>query len=375
MARRAKEKEKRERKRGKSRIGIVLIVFILLVVLAPVGWYFVSISPVDRGNYEEIQVTIPLGSGTRAIATILAEYGVIRNETIFHIYVRFRGDMNFQAGTYYFKQSMRLGEIVNMLQTGILHDPNQITITFIEGRNMRGLARLIEERTNNTVADVFELLSDREYIASLVDRFWFLTEEIEHTDIFYPLEGYLFPDTYVLRNEDVTVEEIFEIMLNRTDEILSYYSDEIQASGRSVHEILTIASVVETETNSLEGAKYVSSIIVNRLAINMPLGMDPTAYYALGLDPWERDLYLWELNLPNPYNTRGPNMEGRLPIGPIAAPSRNSIQAALRPPDTNYLFFVSDSYGALYFRETYQGHSAIIRELRAQGIWYNDIRR
>jgi len=103
--------------------------------------------------------------------------------------------------------------------------------------------------------------------------------------------------------------------------------------------------------------------------------MDPTTYYGLRLDPWERDLFMSEINTFNPYNTRGPNMEGRLPIGPISSVGRDAIQAALRPNETNYLFFVSDMYNRLYFRETLSGHNAIIRELREAGIWYNDVRR
>ena len=102
--------------------------------------------------------------------------------------------------------------------------------------------------------------------------------------------------------------------------------------------------------------------------------MDPTTFYGIRVDKGERTLFQREIDTFNPYNTRGPNMEGRLPIGPIALVSRDVIQAALRPADTNYLFFVSDKYRRLYFRETYAGHTAIIRELREAGIWYDDVR-
>ena len=368
MSRRAKVEEKS--KVNKKSIIIAVVVLLLIIFISPFVWYSIAISPVDRNNDEAIQIEIPEGTPGRQIAGILRENEVIRSEMAFNIYVWLSGDVSFQAGTYYLKQSMSLSDIISHLQTGIVQDPNQIQLRFTEGRNMRWLAREIEKVTNNTAEDVFALLADEEYISSLVERFWFLTDEIKHNDIFYPLEGYLFPDTYTLRGVDVTVEEIFERMLVRMEEILSEYRSEIEASEFTVHEIITIGSILETESLGGEGARNVSSIIYNRLERNMALEMDPTTYYAVGLEKGERQLRVSELATPSPYNTRGPNMEGRLPIGPIASVSRGNIEAALRPNDTNYLFFVSDKNGRLYFRETYEAHNRIIRELRESGMWY-----
>ena len=102
----------------------------------------------------------------------------------------------------------------------------------------------------------------------------------------------------------------------------------------------------------------------------MSLGSDVTTYYAMQVDMGERNLYSSELKTSNPYNTRGPNMNGKLPIGPIANPSEESIKAALNPSQTNYLYFVADSNGKIYFAKTYQEHQNIIKELQKQGLWY-----
>ena len=108
----------------------------------------------------------------------------------------------------------------------------------------------------------------------------------------------------------------------------------------------------------------------NRLAQNMSLGSDVTTYYAIRVDIGDRDLYEKEINTYNAYNTRGPNMNGKLPVGPIAAPSEQSINAALNPYDESYLYFVSDKNGEMYFTKTYEEHQQMVDTLKKKGLWY-----
>lgn len=348
---------------------VLAIITLVLIIIGCILWYFVSIAHVNK-NDTEIEITIPLGSGTSKIAEILKENKLIRNKMAFKIYVKINKVSNFQAGTYYLKQNMNVKEITDMLQTGIMHDPNQLSITYIEGKNMRWLAKKIEETTNNTQEDVMKTLEDENYINSLIDKYWFLTDEIKQDEIYYSLEGYLFPDTYAIKNKDVTVEEIFEKMLDKMESVLEQYKDEIEESKYSVHEILTIASIIETESMSSDGRKDVASVIYNRLNRGMAIQSDVTTYYAVKVDMGERDLYQKELDTYNAYNTRGPNMEGKLPIGPVASVSKSSIEAALEPTNTDYLFFVADKNGKLYFTKTAGEHNRIINELKAEGLWF-----
>lgn len=348
---------------------LLAIIALVLIIIGCILWYFVSISHVNK-NDTEIEVTIPLGSGTSKIAEILKENKLIRNKTAFKIYVKINKVSNFQAGTYYLKQNMNVKEITDMLQTGIMHDPNQLSITYIEGKNMRWLAKKIEETTNNTQEDVMKSLENEEYIDSLIDKYWFLTNEIKQDGIYYTLEGYLFPDTYAIKNKEVTVEEIFKKMLDKMESVLEQYKDEIEESKYSVHEILTIASIIETESMSSDGRKDVASVIYNRLNNGMAIQSDVTTYYAVKVDMGERDLYQKELDTYNAYNTRGPNMEGKLPIGPVASVSKSSIEAALEPNKTDYIFFVADKNGKLYFTKTAIEHNRIINELKTEGLWF-----
>ena len=346
-----------------------IIVFILLVVIGCIVWYSSSISSVSKKE-DEVKVTIEIGSSTSDIANVLKENDLIKNETAFKLYVKLNKVTDFQAGIYYLKQSMNLKEITEILKTGIMHDPNQIALTYLEGKHVRWLAEKIEETTNNFKEDVINVLQNEEYIDTLIEKYWFLTDEIKNENIYYSLEGYLFPDTYAIENRDAKPEDIFEKMLDRMEEILDEYKDEIENSKYSVHEILTIASIIEMESMSDEGRKDVSSVIYNRLNLQMAIQSDVTTYYAVQVDMGDRDLYQRELDEYNPYNTRGPNMEGKLPIGPISSVSKNSIEAALKPSNTDYLFFVADKNGKLYFTKSVSEHNSIVSELKTQGLWF-----
>ena len=161
-------------------VGIITILVIISITI----WYFSSISRVNK-NQEEIEVTIPLGSGSSTIADILKENKLIKSKTAFKIYVKINKVSDFQAGTYYLKQNMNVKEITEMLKTGIMHDPNQLNITYLEGKNFRWFASKIGEVTNNKEDDVIKLLEDEEYIDSLIEKYWFLTEDIKDENIYY----------------------------------------------------------------------------------------------------------------------------------------------------------------------------------------------
>lgn len=348
---------------------IISIIAIIILIGAILGIYRILLMPVSK-NIEEKEVIIPMGSGSVQIAKILKNNNLIKSELAFKIYTKLNKISNFQAGTYYLKESMDVKEITEMLQTGIMYDQNQITITYLEGKPMWWLAETIANKTNNTEDDVYAVLANEEYIDTLIEKYWFLTDEIKNEDIYYPLEGYLFPDTYSISNKDAKIEEIFEKMLDRTEEILEEYKEEIENSNYTIHELLTLASVVETEGMNDSDRKNVASVFYNRLNLGMSLGSDVTTYYSIKVDMGQRDLYQKEIDTYNPYNTRGPNMEGKLPVGPISSIGKASIEAAIEPNDTEYLFFVADKNGKLYFTKTNEEHMQVINELQENGEWY-----
>ena len=348
-------------------IGICIIV--VIVIGGAFIWYNSSIGEVNKNDTEEINVEIEKGLGSVAIAKQLKNQNLIKNVLAFRIYVKINNINNFKAGNYKLSKSMNLKEITEILQTGVIENKDEIEITFVEGKNMRWIAKKISEETKNTENDVYNLLKNEEYIDTLIDKYWFITEEIKNSNIYYPLEGYLFPDTYRFENKNISVEKIFETLLNQMDKKLSQYKEKIQKSKYSVHQILTVASIIENEAVFDKDRKDVASVIYNRLDKKMSIGSDVTTYYAFKIDMGSRDLRTSELNKENPYNTRGPNMEGKLPVGPISMVGLSSIQAAVSPNETSYLYFVADKDGNVYFTRTYNEHLNKVSDLKKSGLW------
>lgn len=355
---------------SKKIITVILVIIVLLVIVAlsAVIWYNTSISPVGTDEIIHV-IEIQMGSNSTTIAEQLKKEGLIKSNLAFKMYVKFNNISNFQAGTYNLTKKMSVKEITEALQTGRVESKDVISITFIEGKNMRWIASKIAEQTNNKVEDVYELLQSEEYINSVIEKYWFITDEIKNKDIYYPLEGYLFPDTYEFENKDITVYHIFETLLDQMETKLEPYKEAIQKSKYSAHQILTMASIIENEAVFDKDRKDVSSVIYNRLNQNMPIQSDVTTYYAFKIEMGERDLYQSEIDTYNPYNTRGPKMQGKLPVGPISTVGLSSIEAAVNPNKTSYLYFVADKNGNVYFTRTNEEHSQKINELQSQGLW------
>ena len=178
---------------------IIIVLATLLAIIFLVGFYYnYELSPVSK-NSEKVVVEIPkkIPSITASeIGQILHDKGLIKSTLFFKIYLKLNGINDLKASTYELDKNMKLSEIINILQKGNAYNPDQITITFKEGLNIRKIAKLVEEETNNTYDSFMELMNNNDYIDSLIDEYWFLTKDIKNTKIYYPLEGYLFPNTY-----------------------------------------------------------------------------------------------------------------------------------------------------------------------------------
>ena len=349
----------------KSKIILVSIILIIFIILIPIIWYNTSLGAVSKQS-SNTKIQIPIGSGSSTIASILKENKLIKSEHAFKIYVKLNKVEGLQAGDYTIDQSWDVPAILQYLKTGkVMKD--QVAITFVEGKNMRWIANKIEECTNNKAEDVYNLLKDKDYLQSIIEKYDFITEDIMEHGIYYPLEGYLFPDTYYFNGKDVSVKEIFKVMLDKMENVLANL--EVK-TNLTTHELLTLASIIELEGTNEVARKDIASVFYNRISSNISLGSDVTTYYAYGIDMGERDLTVRELNSYNPYNTRGPNMEGKLPVGPIASPSMSSIQATAEPNETQYLFFVADKNGKVYFTRSNSEHEQMISRLKQQGLWY-----
>ena len=354
--------------KNKKYIIISIVAIIAIIIIGILIWYKTSLKAISKES-EEVSIEIKLGSTSSDIASKLKEEKLIRNVQAFKIYIKLNKITNFQAGKYTLNKNMDVNKIVESLQTGVVYGES-VKITFLEGKTMRWYAKEIAENTNFTEEDILNKLKDEIYIDSLIQKYWFLTNEIKNKDIYYPLEGYLWPETYLFEKNDLTIESIFEKLLDETQEKLNKYKETIQKYNYSVHQILTLASMIEMEGTKDENRKDIASVFYNRLKNNMSLGSDVTTYYAVKIEVGQRDLYASELNSYNPYNTRGPGMEGKLPVGPISSVGESSLDAAIYPNDTNYFYFVADKDGNIYFTRTNEEHEEKVNELKNSGMWF-----
>ena len=346
-----------------------LVAFFTILIIVCCSIYKINIGPVSK-NAKLKEMTVEAGETYLTITEKLKENNLIRSEFFYKLYVKLMKPENLEKGVYYLSENMGVEKILETLEKGSTVNEDVVDITFVEGKNMRYIAKTISENTNNTETDVYNLLSNTMYLDSLINKYWFLTNDIKDSRIYYSLEGYLFPDTYQFQNKDVSVEDIFETMLDELEKKLEPYKTDIQNSKYSLHQILTLASIIELEGVNENDRFDVSGVFYNRLNAGWSLGSDVTTYYASKIDMNERDLYQSEIDACNDYNTRPSCMAGKLPVGPICNPSIASIEAALKPKVHDYYFFVADKNKKTYFTKTNAEHLNMIATLKSQGLWY-----
>ena len=340
-------------------ISIVLLIFLIIVV------YFSKLSSVSKQDIT-VKFKTEQGDTLLTIAQKLKEEELIKSTFAYKLYLKTHKKGELKVGTYELNKNMNVKTIIKTLSSDEYKE-EFITITFKEGLNIRQIAELIEQNTDNTKEEVFNLLKDETYINKLIDNYWFLTNDIKNEKIYYPLEGYLFPNTYQFK-KDVTVKEIFKTLLEQMDEELTKYKTQIENSNYSIHELMTLASIVELEAGSSHERNGVAAVFYNRIKNNWTLGSDVTTYYA-EQKSFKEDLNINEINSCNAYNTRSTCIVG-LPVGPISNPSKESIEGVMNPTTSDYYYFVADKDGNTYFTKTEYEHNNIIQKLQREGLWY-----
>ena len=350
----------------KKRFLALIIGFFGLVLIFLFGYYEYNVAPVDKNSEALIEVVIPKGMSTSNIAKTLYDKGLIKSELFFKIYLKINGIENLKASTYNFSKNMSLNEIVSILEAGSIDNSDIINLTFKEGETIRDYANMIEETTGISATDFLTTINDRNYLATLINDYWFLTDSILDPNIYYALEGYLAPDTYQFQKTDLTSDDIIRTLLNEEAKKLAPYKTRLE--NADIHRFITLASMAELEGVKEEDRKLIVSVFNNRLALGMNLGSDVTTYYAFN-EEMDQDLTSEMLNTYNPYNTRCSEMAGKLPVGPICNPSLSSIEAALEPTGSDYLYFVADINRNVYFTKTISEHEAKVQELKENGDW------
>ena len=335
-----------------KKIFIITISVILLAILIFSIYCYEKInSKVD--TTENIELNISNNSGINEVIKNLNEQGLLKPNWLFLTvargYARATGKFIF-AGVHQFPATLTNGELIVALFSG----KNLLVtkVTFPEGITVKRFASILQRDMNIDSVYFVQLCHDRDFIKKL---------GMEANN----LEGYLMPSTFTFF-VNITAEKIIETLVNEQKKVWRKYEDYAKKIGFDYHKTLTLASIIEAETPVIAERRLVSGVYHNRLKRGMLLQADPTVQYALGTTK-KRLLYA-DLRIDSPYNTY---KYAGLPPGPINSPSPSSIEAAVNPKKTDYLFFVAvgDGSNRHNFSKNYAEHLkqvAIFRKNRKQ---------
>lgn len=311
-------------------IGLVTI-FLLVLGFASVRYYYLSTDVALSSNPQEVRIS--KGMNLQDIAELLDRQELIRDQRSFIIATKLMGrDKSLKAGRFLLQDVRNYYDLIVNLSNSQVHT---VQVTIPEGYQARQIAQLLYQSLNIDPAEFMRYLDHKPIMK-------------KHAVESPTLEGYLFPDTYEF-SDGITPLEIIEKMVDHFFQMIDdSLRNLIEQSGRSLHAVLTMASIVEGECMIDAERPIVASIYMNRLKKRMRLESDPTIQYIIPDGP--RRLLKADLEIDSPYNTY---RHWGLPPGPINNPGLKSILAAIRPEQTNYLYMVAVGDGSHTFTHDY----------------------
>lgn len=331
----------KKKKGGIKKYFVIVLVLLALLVGATVYVYFLP--PNVSG---EVNITIKEGDSLDTIGTTLMDNDVIKSKQMFILYSRIKGDSaDFKSGTFQIQRPISLENLNSQLKE--TPEVSQgVKITIPEGYSITQISKLFAE---SGLMDVNTFLSAAEMGNFQYD---FLNFE-KPASVKYKLEGFLFPDTYYFDKEE-TSDSMFKKMLDRFNEVAGQeLMRQANLKAMTPLELVTMASVIEKEAVLSEERPIISGVFYNRIDEGMKLESCSTVQFALGKEEYKPVVTLDDIKINSPYNTY---MYEGLPPGPIASPGKESLDAALNPVASEYLYFVARGDGSHVFNTNYEEH-------------------
>lgn len=338
---------------------IPIIIVVILIAGASI-YYIQGVSSVSSSD-ETVVVTIENGQSNNSILDTLDEAGLIKNKLCAKIFLKLNNYTNLKANTYLLNKNMNLNKIFSILEKPGSEYVLSTKITITEGSTIPEIAKTISKELELSETDVINKLNDKDYLKTLINDYWFLDNDILADGIKYPLEGYLYPETYLLSHDNATIDDLIKASLDMMNEKLTPIKSDIENMNWSVHQFLTFASIVERESLFDEDRPKIAGVFMNRLNIDMRLQSDITVNYA-----WNRTgvkVTQKLLSIDSPYNTY---KYSGLPIGPISTVSLNTMDACINYTKSDYLYFFATKDGTVIYSKTLEEHNKAIEENK----WY-----
>lgn len=331
-------------KRKRAQRFRLFIVPIVLIILFSIGWYKHSFSPVDTTSNRSFTVTIPAGASFSYVVSQLLDNDIIRSSHSFAFHAWWNGqDRLIRAGTYVVRPSMSSDEILHILTGGA---KGEVGVTIPEGFTVADIDRLMAEKGFTATGAVIAC-------AKTCDFSGFAFLPIDRSGPGGNLEGYLYPDTYFVGGEGSDPRAFLSRLLSTFQaKVMHGLKDDIAASKKPFHDIITMASLVEKEAAGDDERAPIAGILWKRLDVGMILGVDAAVRYAVGKRT--EPLTSADLGVDSPYNIRA---KRGLPPGPIANPGLASIKAALHPETTPYFYYLHGTDGRIHYAVTNDEHN------------------
>ncbi|MBI4121704.1 MAG: endolytic transglycosylase MltG [Parcubacteria group bacterium] len=324
---------------------IILIIAVLVIASAAIGILYKKSTNQALASDQTIFFSVTVGSSVTSVAQELQERQLIKSASTLIWLSRLGGSKPILATDYEFPAGTTIRQVYVAMTTGTMRSPER-QVTIVEGLTLEQMAKVLEDA---------KLVENKEAFVTAtstnLDRFRQRYDFLASKPLTATLEGYLFPDTYRFLAK-TTADDIITKMLDTFDaKLTAEMRASIQASGRTIHETVTLASILEREVRQPDEMREVSGLFLNRLEIKMPLQADSTINY---LTKSGRDRStLEDLQIDSPYNTY---LYPGLPPAPISSPSLNALTAAVSPAKTEALYFLTDADGKVYYATTYDGH-------------------
>lgn len=341
--------------------GLGLALVVALFVFLAFAMYLVSLyQPVEVGSQRRTVISIPSGASTSQIGAILQRTGLIKHQGVFRLLARVRNaDGRLKAGEYELSPGLSVEEILRKLERG---EVATRAFTIPEGLTVEEIAAILAARGFGDRDAILRTMDDPALTRELLAEAGLAAAAAALTapGILHPLEGYLFPDTYRVA-PDTPPRDLIAMMLKRFRKAYTpAMAERARAQGLSLHQVVTLASIVEEEAAAPRERPLIAGVYWNRLKDGMKLDADPTVRYALGKRT--EPLLLADLDVSSPYNTY---RRIGLPPGPIAAPGLASLLAALYPAEVPHLYFVARQDGTHAFSRTLAEHLKNVRRYQA----------
>ena len=333
---------------------IFLICVILFFGLILAMTFIFMLRPTGNKN-ETVKLNVETGSTYYSLIDELKEEDLIKSELVFKIYLKFRSPKNLDAGVYNLNKGMSVSELIDALEERNTNNPDAVVVTIPEGKRIEEIAEIMSKTINKTKEELLLTWNNSEFIDEVISKYWFITEDVKKEGIRYSLEGYFFPSTYELQNKEVSEKDVAYTLLDQMEKELEEYKEVLENSNYTIHELLTMASIVEYEAILDEDRPIIAGVFYNRLNDGMKLQSCATVGYAIG--EWKLSYDETDLLVDSVYNTY---YYSGFPIGPANAPSKKSIEAAIYPEDTIYYYFLADVCSEnpkTYFSETLSEHN------------------